>query len=388
MVRTAFVSTYPPRRCGIATYTHDLALATGSREVVALHPAEQQQLPYPAEVHHRIRRDEFADYVRIARTLEECVDVVSIQHDYGIWGGEDGATVVDFARALTVPAVATLHTILAQPTAHQRQVLTELISSCEGILVMSQSGAQLLKTAYGVPAARINVIPYGVPDLPLVDPATIKPALELEGRKVLLSFGLMRPDKGYELAIAAMPAIVAAHPTALYVIVGATHPDVLRDGGDAYRESLMARVDKLKLGKNVRFVDRFVGRVELTRWLEAADVFLTPSPNLDQIVSGTLATAMGAGRPVVSFANTYASEMLADGRGVLVPLGSPAVLADALIALLNDDAARVAMGTRAHEYSRGMVWSEVGARHRELFSRIVDVASAPVAGRSLSVARA
>ena len=388
MVRTAFVSTYPPRRCGVATFTHHLALATGSREVVALHPAEQQQLPYPAEVHHRIRRDEFSDYIRIARTLEECVDVVSIQHEYGIWGGEDGANVVDFARALTIPAVATLHTILRDPTEHQRAILTELISSCEATVVMSQAAANLLKTGYGVPPLRVNVIPYGVPDLPLVDAETIKPGLELEGRKVLLSFGLMRPDKGYELAIAAMPAVIAAHPTALYVIVGATHPDVLREDGEAYRESLMSRVDKLRLGKHVRFVDRFVGRVELTRWLEAADVFVAPSPNLDRIVSGTLAYAMGAGRPVVSSPNSYASELLADGRGVLVEPGSTATLADALIGLLNDDAGRLAMGRHAHEFSRGMVWSEIGARHRELFARIVEEATAPVVGRSLLAAQA
>ena len=380
-VRAAFVSTYPPRRCGVAMFTHDLALAAGSREIVALHPQEQQQLPYPAEVHHRIRRDEFGDYVRIARTLEECVDVVSIQFEPAIWGGEDGAYVLDFAKALTVPAVVTLHAAPAAPTASQRRILTELMASCEAVVVMSKSGARLMTSAYGVPASRLDVIPHGVPDLPLVDPETIKPGLDLDGRLVLLSFGLIGPGKGFEQAIDALPAVVAAHPTALYAIVGATHPDVLKRDGEAYRASLEARVDKLKLGKHVRFVDRFVGRVELTRWLEAADVFLTPCPNVDQIVSGTLTYAVGAGRAIVSTPSTYAAELLADGRGLLVAPDSPAALSSALIGLLGDPEARATMGRRAWEYSRGMVWSEVANQYRALFARVADVPASLVDDR-------
>lgn len=382
-VRTAFVSTYPPRRCGIATFTHDLALAAGSREIVALHPQEQQQLPYPAEVHHRIRRDEFSDYLRIARSLEDCVDVVSIQYEPSIWGGEDGAYVLDFARALNVPAVVTLHAAPGQPTKNQHAIISELVDSCEATVVMSKSAAQLLTSAYGVAARRADVIPHGVPDLPLVDPANIKPGLELEGRKVLLSFGLLGPGKGYEVAIDAMPAILAAHPTSLYVIVGATHPEVLKRDGESYRASLQARVDKLRLGKQVRLVDRFVGRVELTRWLEAADVFLTPCPNVDQIVSGTLAYALGAGRAIVSTPSRYAAEQLADGRGMLVSPGSAKELAAALNGLLGDDVARAEMGRKAYEFSRGMVWSEVATQYRALFARVAGITPVPVMSPSL-----
>ena len=369
IVRTAFVSTYPPRRCGIATFTHDLARATGSREVVALHPPGEAA-PYPLEVHHRIRRDERSDYLQTADALDRCVDAVSIQHEYGIWGGEDGAYVNDFVRSLRVPAVATLHTVLRNPSPGQRAILSELVTRTAATVVMSRSAAALLTSVYGVDPRRIDIIPHGVPDLPLVDPETIKPALGLAGRKVILSFGLLGPGKGYDLAIDALSEVVAAHPSAVYVVVGATHPDLVRTEGEAYRERLVARARQLGLESHVQFVDRFVGRVELTRWLEAADVFITPYPKLDQIVSGTLSYAMGAGRAIVSTPYTYATELLADGRGVLVPPGSPAAVAAALNNLLSDSDRRAAIGRRAYEHSRHMVWSAVGADYERLLERV------------------
>ncbi len=358
-------------------------MATGSREIVALHPPEQA-VPYPLEVHHRIRRDEPMDYPRVARTLGGCVDTVSIQHEYGIWGGDDGADVLRFVQALPIPAVATLHTVLRTPTIRQRAILTELIASVAATVVMSRSAAALLATAYGVDARRLEVIPHGVPDLPLAEPAALKPGFGLEGREVILSFGLLGQGKGYELALDALPAVVAAHPSACYVIVGATHPDLLRREGETYRHALMARVEALGMGDHVRFVDRFVGRVELTRWLEAADVFVTPYPNLDQIVSGTLSYAMGAGRAIISTPYAYAAELLADGRGILVPPGSPAALASALNDVLGDHDLRAAIGRRAYEHSRRMVWSAVGAEYRRLFGQVtafppMTVRSAPLA---------
>ena len=319
-MRTAFVSTYPPRRCGIATFTHDLA-AERPRD---RRPASAEQAPpYPLEVHHRIRQDEPDDYIRTARALDRCVDVVSIQHEYGIWGGEDGEYVLDFVRALDVPAVATLHTVLRNPTRPPARDPDRARRAGRGDRRDVAIRRGPAGDAYGVDRRRVEVIPHGVPDLPLVDSATVKPGLGLEGREVILSFGLLGPGKGYELAIDALPAVVAAHPSVLYVIVGATHPDLVRREGEAYREGLIATVARLGMDDHVRFVDRFVGRVELTRWLEAADVFVTPYPNLDQIVSGTLSYAMGAGRPIVSTPYAYASELLADGRGVLVAAGSP-----------------------------------------------------------------
>lgn len=384
IVRSAFVSTYPPRQCGIATFTHNLSSAMGDREIVALHPHEEP-LPYPLEVRHRIHRDDRSDYAPTARSLGDCVDVVSIQHEFGIWGGPDGGYVLDFVEALSVPAVTTLHTILREPTAGQRAVLSELVAQSDATVVMSRSAAALLATVYGVDGDRLDVIPHGVPDLPLVDPSSVKAGLGVDGREVILSFGLLGPGKGLELALDALPAVVAEHPTACYVIVGATHPELIRVEGEAYRSRLVAQVEALGMEDHVQFVDRFVGRVELTRWLEAADVFVTPYPRLDQVVSGTLTYAMGAGRAIVSTPYTYAAELLAGGRGMLVAPGSPEALAGALIEVLGDHELRAALGRRAYAYTRGMVWSAVGDEYRAVFERLTAKASHPRPTATLAV---
>jgi glycosyltransferase involved in cell wall biosynthesis len=382
IVRTAFVATYPPRRCGIATFTHDLAGATGGGEIAVLHPDEDPPF-YPAEVHHRIRKDVASDYVRTARSLNECVDLVSIQHEYGIWGGTDGDHVLDFVRDLRVPAVVTLHTILRNPTDNQRTVLSELVHLAEASVVMSHSAANLLSTAYGVNPGRVHVIPHGVPELALVDPATVKPDLGVQGKDVILSFGLLGPGKGLELAIDALPAVAAANPAVQYVIVGATHPALIRREGETYRQSLIDQVQRLGMERHVRFVDRFLGKHELGQWLQAADVFVTPYPNLAQIVSGTLSYAMGAGRAIVSTPYVYASELLADGRGVLVEPGSAHELATALNSVLGDRALRREIGRRAYQYSRRMVWPAVGAEYNRLFAGLVADARASVSEHHL-----
>jgi glycosyltransferase involved in cell wall biosynthesis len=369
-MRIAFASTYPPRHCGIATFTRDLSQSMGNREIVALTPPDQIG-SYPSEVHHRVRRDELQDYLMVARSLDRCrVDAVSIQHEYGIWGGDDGEYVLDFVNALHVPSVTTLHTVLRNPSQSQRRILVELVHATDATVVMSRAAAALLSEAYGIDPARIDVIPHGVPEFPLVDPETIKPTLDLAGKSVILSFGLLGPGKGYESAIAAMPAVVEAIPNARYVILGATHPNLLRREGEAYRHSLMARVAELGLSKQIQFVDRFVGRQELGRWLEAADVFVTPYPNLEQIVSGTLSYAMSAGKAIVSTPYAYAAELLAGGRGVLVEPSSSSALSTAFIDLLGDPVRRAAVGLRAYEHSRRMIWSEVGAEYQRVVARV------------------
>ncbi len=371
LIRIAFASTYPPRRCGIATFTSDLSRAIDGREIVALTPPDHAE-PYPSEVHHRIRRDEWADYPRVARALDRCrIDAVSIQHEYGIWGGDDGEHVIDFVNALRAPAIATLHTVLPDPTPHQRRVLVELVDATSSTVVMSRAARSLLTDAYGVASSRIEVIAHGVPELPLVDPDTLKAGLGLDGREIILSFGLLGPGKGYELAIAAMPAVVAARPNVRYIILGATHPDLIRTEGEAYRASLKARIVALGMTEHVQLVDQFVGRRELARWLEAADVFVTPYPNLDQIVSGTMSYAMSAGKAIVSTPFAYAAELLADGRGVLVEPGSAASMSDAFVGLLADPERRSAIGAQAYAHSREMIWPEVGAIYRRLFARVI-----------------
>lgn len=369
MIRTAFVASYPPRHCGVATFTSNLAAAVGGREIVALH-ADDLPTPYPLEVHHRIRRNDPDDYLRAASSLRACADVVAIQHDFAIWGGDDGDSVLSFARALDLPAVATLHALPAAPSPRQRLVLAELVRGMAATVVMSTSASSLLASAYGIDPSRVQVIPHGIPDLPLVDPATVKPAVGMAGREVLLSFGLMAPGKGYERALAALPAIVAARPNVHYVILGATHPDVIRADGETYRASLVALAARLRMTDHVTFVDRFVGRVELTRWLEAADVIVTPYLDLGTSVAATLSYAMAAGRPVVSTPFAHAVELLGSGTGVVVPPAAPDALAAAIAALLADPERRAAMGRRAHEQSRDMTWWHVAAEYRSLLGRI------------------
>jgi glycosyltransferase involved in cell wall biosynthesis len=370
MANTAFVSTYAPHRCGIATFTRDLASSVGPHQVVALHPVSGPAV-YPSVVRHRIRRDSHGDYLVVAAQLNASdVEVVSIQHEYGIWGGKDGAYVLDFVEALDMPVVTTLHTVLRTPTPSQRRILTQLVALSATTVVMSKAAAALLTLAYGVEPGRVRIVPHGVPQLPLVNPNTVKPALDLAGRLVILSFGLLGPGKGYESVIAAMPAVVEANPDALYVILGATHPDLLLHEGEAYRRKLESKANALHVTDHVRFVDRFVGRTELGTWLQAADIFVTPYPNLDQIVSGTLSYAMGAGKAVVSTPYAYARERLAGGRGRLVTPGSPVSLAEGLIELLGDREGREAMGRRAYDYSRGMTWSAMGAEYDRAFDEV------------------
>ena len=370
MIRTAFVASYPPRQCSVARFTHNLASAVGGREIVALYSADDPK-PSPLEVHHRIRTDEPEDYVRTARSLRDCSDIVAIQHDFDVWAAQDGRSVLEFAAALDVPAVATLHSVPGSPDQREHEVLSELVHRMSASVVMSRAAAGLLADVYGADPKRVEVIAHGVPELPLVDAEAKKPAMGVAGREVILSFGLLDPDKGWEHAISALPEIVAAHPTALYVMVGATHPDVLRRDGEAYRESLVALTDELAMKDHVQFVDKFVGRVELTRWLEASDVVVAPSPDPARSATGTLAYAMAAGRAVVSAPFVSAEELLADGRGLIVPPASPAAIAEAISHLLADADERSAMGRRAHEHSRPMTWWNVAAQYRDLFGRVV-----------------
>jgi len=377
ITQTAFVSTYPPQRCGIATFTADLAATFNDRSIVALQPPEKIGF-YPADVGFRIARDVHADYLSAARWIDSrSFDVVSLQHEYGIWGGSDGAHVLDFVKALRTPAVTTLHTVLQHPTASQRRILGELVHASASTVVMSNAAAELLTRSYGTDPARVEIVPHGVPYVPMVASDGVKPQMGLKAHMVILSFGLLSPGKGYESAIAAMPAVVRADPTAIYVIVGATHPELIRREGESYRDTLTELASSLGVANHVRFVGRFVNATELGLWLEAADIFVTPYQNMEQIVSGTLSYAMGAGKAIVSTPYAYASERLAQGRGRLVAAGSTEALADGLIELALSSSLRAEHGRRAHDYSRGMLWPEVGAQYRQIFARVAGLSSQP-----------
>jgi glycosyltransferase involved in cell wall biosynthesis len=352
----------------VAAFTYDLATTVGEREIVALHPAGGA-VPYPAEVRHRIRRDDQADYVYMAQALNDCgVDVVSLQYLPAIWGNE-GAFVLDFVRSLDVPVVTTIHEVPAAPSAAQRQIVAELADTSGSLVAMSAAASERLRSAYGIAARQIEIVPHGVWNLPLMATETVKPRLGLRDQTVILSFGLIAPGKGFETVIDAMPAIVKAVPDARYIIVGPTSPDGPEGEAEAYRADLERRAAALKLGEHVKFVDRFLGRVELATWLEAADVVVAPSLDLERTVSGTLACALGAGRAIVSTPSAYATELLADGRGRLVAPSDPKALAAEITGLLARDEERIAMGRRAYEHARPMVWWEVGNRYRRLFDR-------------------
>ena len=375
--RIAYLSTYAPRRCGIASFTHDLrhavgvggwVFALGSNDAATALPAVD-----PPEVRAVLSDHEPAGYRRAAAAIDGIgADVLSLQHEYGIFGGPDGIYLLDLVERLDTAIVSTFHTVLRQPSDPQRRILHEIARRSAASVVMSESAARLLVDAYAVDPGRIRVIPHGVPDLASVDPAVRKPEFDLGDRPTILSFGLVGPGKGYEVAIEAMATVRQAIPDAIYIILGASHPELVRREGERYRTELVDRVRDLELGDNVRFVDRFVGRAELGRWLQASDVIVTPYPNLDQIVSGSLSYAVGAGRAVVSTPYTYARELLAGDRGVLVPPSSPDALAEALVALLGDPEGRAAIAKRAYAYGRHMTWPTVGAEYLDVFA---DVAS-------------
>ncbi len=373
MRRLAMLGNYLPRQCGIATFTADLSDA-----IVAERPALDcfvlamndggTRYPYPPRVRFEIAENEVAAYHRAADFLNvNTVDVVSVQHEYGIFGGKAGAHVLALLHDLRMPVVTTLHTILATPDPHQRRVMDDLTRLSERLVVMSAQGSALLRDTYGVPDRKIDLIPHGIPSVPSASAS--KDRLGVDGKAVLLTFGLLSPDKGIEYVIDALPAILARFPQALYIVLGATHPHIRERHGEAYRVMLETRALQLGVDANVIFHNRFVSHDELTEFLAAADVYVTPSLQPEQTTSGTLAYAVGSGKAVISTPYMYARELLADGRGVLVPYRDADAITRAVTDLLGDDAARLAVGQRAAAHGRAMAWPAVAEAYLASFER-------------------
>jgi glycosyltransferase involved in cell wall biosynthesis len=363
--RIALVGNYPPRQCGIATFTADVhaaLLASFPAIAVDVYAMDDPGADYhygPA-VSCRISQEEVADYQAAAHRINGAnTDVVLVQHEYGIFGGAAGLHVLRLLDRVDAPVVVTLHTVLEEPAPDQRAVLDGLARRATRLIVMAEKGREILQRVHGIAADRIVVVPHGVPDRPLVDPETMKPRFGFAGRRVLLTFGLLSPGKGIETMIRAMPEIVAAHPDALYVILGATHPHLVAREGEAYRERLQALATDMGVADHVRFIDGFIELERLLDYLAAADIYVTPYTNPAQITSGTLAYAVGLGKPVVSTPYWYASELLADGVGVLAPFGDSPAFARAINGLLSDGPRMDAMRARAWTIGRGMTWDSL-----------------------------
>ncbi|THD48491.1 MAG: glycosyltransferase [Bradyrhizobium sp.] len=373
--RIAFIGNSLPRHCGIATFTTDLQQAiTTSRQdletrIVAM-TDHGQAYDYPASVAFQINDGNIEEYARAADFLNAGrFDVVCLQHEFGIFGGEAGAHLLVLLSRLTVPVVTTLHTVLARPTAVQRAVLNGIVEASSKIVVMAEKGRELLRSVYHVPDDKIEVIAHGIPEVAFSGPDAAKARLGFAGRPVILTFGLLSPNKGIEVMIDAMPLILKRRPDAVYVVLGATHPNLVRDQGEAYRESLIARVRELGVEDHVVFLDRFVDQATLLEFISMCDVYATPYLNEAQMTSGTLAYSFGMGRPVVSTPYWHAHELLADGRGVLVPFGNAAATGHEIAELLTDDARREAMCRRAYTFSRTMTWQRAAERYVSVFEQ-------------------
>ncbi len=371
--KIAFVGDHLPRKCGIATFTTDLLAA-----VQTAHPQSQcfavsvndikGGYEYPEVVHFEIEEQDLSSYLRAADFLNiSNVDMVCLQHEFGIFGGPAGSHILAFLRELRMPVVTTLHTVLLEPRADQRRVMRELISLSTRVVVMTERGRQMLQDVYRAPEAKIDLIAHGIPDVGFVDPTYFKDQFGVEGKVVLLTFGLLSPNKGIEYVLNALPEIVAEFPEVVYIILGATHPNELREHGEAYRVSLEMLAKKNKVEKNVIFYNDFVEIENLKEFIGAADLYITPYLNEAQITSGTLAYTFGAGKAVVSTPYWHAAELLAEDRGVLVPFADARAIAREVIGLLRDDTRRHAMRKSAYRLGREMIWSNVAQHYMHSF---------------------
>lgn len=360
--RIALIGNFLPRKCGIATYTTDTYTALKQRypdlqvDVYAMddHPGRYD---YPEAVVRAIAQNDRAAYLDAARAIEASgAQALWVQHEYGIYGGPAGELLLALLDRLSIPVITTLHTVLEKPSADERRVMEALLRRSSRVIVMADKGRDILKRVHGADDRKIVMIPHGVPDRAFADTEMFKSGFGWEGRDVILTFGLLAPNKGIETMIAALPAVVAEHPDALYVVLGATHPNLVAHEGEAYRDRLKALAEASGVAGHVQFVDAFVEYDELIDYLQAADLYVTPYTNPAQITSGTLSYAVGVGRPVVSTPYVHATEILADDHGVLVDFGDTAGFAREIRRLLGDRDARLALAQRAYARGRTMLW--------------------------------
>ncbi|MGD8970063.1 MAG: glycosyltransferase family 4 protein, partial [Desulfobacterales bacterium] len=370
------IGNYLPRQCGIATFTTDLVegLSAEAPDIynwaVAMND-NPEGYAYPEKVRFEINQNKLNDYSIASQFLNiSQTDIVCVQHEYGLFGGPAGSHLLKLIGDLRMPVVTTLHTVLKDPAPEYRAVMCKLSDLSDKLVVMSHKASDLLKDIYAVPEEKITFIHHGIPDTPFIDPSYYKDKFGVEGKKVLLTFGLLSPNKGIENVLQALPAVIKKHPDVAYIILGATHPHVLKLHGDAYRIVLQQLVRKLDIGKHVIFQNRFVELKELCEFLGIADIYVTPYLEEAQITSGTLAYAMGTGKAIISTPYWYATEMLAEGRGRIIPFHNPDAMAEQIIDLLDNDIDRDAMRKKAYTFSREAVWKEVSRKYLKVFSEV------------------
>jgi glycosyltransferase involved in cell wall biosynthesis len=374
--RIAVIGNYLPRQCGIATFTTDLCAAIsaeyGTARLLALPVNDTEQgYDYPARVRWSLAQDDVRTYQEAAEFLNfNNIDMVCLQHEYGIFGGPAGGHILHLLRGLKMPVVTTLHTVLREPNPNQLMVMEEVAELSDRLIVMSQLSSQFLQEIFKVPGSKIDMVPHGVPDLPFLDPNFYKDRFGVEGKAVLLTFGLLSPNKGIENVILAMPQILSKHKNVVYIVAGATHPHILRREGDTYRASLQALAKEVGVESQVIFHDRFVSPEEMAEFIGAADIYITPYRYEEQVVSGTLAYALGAGKAIISTPYWHAIELLDDRRGALVPFQNPGAIANKTIELLDTPALRHAMRKRAYVFARDMVWKRVAQGYMGSFARV------------------
>ncbi len=379
----AFLASFPPRECGIATFTADLVEAIDNAsplaqpcQVIAVNPGGQQYA-YGPRVRWTIERDDLESYRRAARAMNRSrVQLVSVQHEYGLFGGEYGDYLLSFMRALEKPATLTMHTVLERPDRAMRRVTEELMQAASVVVVLAERARVILEKYYPrVDISKVHFIPHGTPAIAYESPARFKQALGLEGRTVLSTFGLLGPDKGIEYALGALPEVLKRHPDVLYLVLGETHPELRRHSGESYREFLERRVAELGLQDHVRFYKRYLDKTELVEFLQATDIYVIPYLNPYQIASGTLSYAVASGKAVVSTPFIHAQELLSEGRGMLARFRDSVALAEAINTLLDHPELRVQMERAAYSYGQRMHWSAVARSYCRLFQRVVSASA-------------
>lgn len=371
--KIAFIGNYLPRRCGIATFTTDLcetfAAMLPSVQTFAIPVTDiEEGYDYPDRVRFEIKEQDLDSYKAAADFLNlNNIDLVCLQHEYGIFGGNSGSYLLALLRQLKMPIVTTLHTVLQKPSVHQKRVMDELLKLSDYVVVMTQKGIDILQSVHPVNKAKLRLIPHGIPDVPFLDPNFYKDQYDVEGKTVLLTFGLLSPRKGIEVVLRALPGIIKEHPKVVYIIVGATHPALIRHEGENYRFFLQRLADELGIAQNVIFHNSFVSQDELKEFLVIADIYITPYLDEAQITSGTLAYSFGVGNAVISTPFWHAAELLGDGKGLLVPFGDSQAVAQAIKKLINNETERHAMRKNAYLLGREMIWSNVASRYAEMF---------------------